>query len=117
VIQAAGVGYEAKSAKDVSETQVEAIDGFVAAGARVLIVAPVSDGSSLPAIQRAIKAGIPVLTIRNPNAGSLYVGFDPGGTSSAVWTRAWLPWSCHRHVVWGRFRPGRLPRKANPEPG
>lgn len=78
VINAAGVGYEAKSAKDVSETQVEDIDGLVAAGARVLIVAPVSDGTSLPAVERAIKAGIPVLAIRQPIAAkSLYLGFDP----------------------------------------
>jgi D-xylose transport system substrate-binding protein len=77
-INAAGVGYEARSAKDVSETQVEDIDGFVAAGARVLIVVLTSDGTSLPALERAIKAGIPVLAIRQPIAAkSLYLGFDP----------------------------------------
>jgi D-xylose transport system substrate-binding protein len=77
-INAAGVGYEARSAKSVSETQVEDIDGLVAAGARVLIIASSYDGAYLPAVQRAIKAGVPVLAIRQPIAAkSLYVGFDP----------------------------------------
>jgi D-xylose transport system substrate-binding protein len=77
-INGAGVGYEARSAKSVSETQVEDIDGLVAAGARVLIVALAWDGTPLPAVERAIKAGIPVLAIREPIAAkSLYLGFDP----------------------------------------
>ncbi len=77
-INAAGVGYESRSAKDVSATQVEDIDGLVAAGARVLIVVLTTDGTSLPAVERAIKAGIPVLAIRQPIAAkSLYLGFDP----------------------------------------
>jgi D-xylose transport system substrate-binding protein len=84
-INGAGVGYESKSAKDVSETQIEDIDGFVAAGARVLIIAASSD-AILPAVERAIKAGIPVLAIREPIAAkSLYLGFDPveGGRQEA----------------------------------
>ncbi len=69
--------YKARDAKSRSEWQVENIDELVRAGVKVLIIWPSYDGADLPAVQRAVEAGIAVIVIGQPIAAkSLYIGFD-----------------------------------------
>ncbi len=78
-IPAAGIGYAELDAKGVAEDQANQIDKLVADGASVLIVEPGIESAYLPAVQRAIKAGVPVIAISQPipHARTLYVAFDP----------------------------------------
>jgi D-xylose transport system substrate-binding protein len=78
-ISAAGAKYLEENANAVAQEQTRQIDGFVAAGARVIIIEPGDESAFLPAVQRAIKAGIPIISLVNPleHAPSLYVDFDP----------------------------------------
>jgi D-xylose transport system substrate-binding protein len=78
-ISAAGAQYLEEDAKAAAQEQAHQIDAFVAAGARVIIIEPGVESAFLPAIQRAIKAGIPVISVARPleHAPSLYVAFDP----------------------------------------
>lgn len=66
-------------AKAVPQDQADQIDQLVAAGAKVIIVEPGVESAYLPAVQRAIKAGVAVISIWRPiqHAATLYVAFDP----------------------------------------
>ncbi|HEX7490515.1 MAG TPA: substrate-binding domain-containing protein [Candidatus Limnocylindrales bacterium] len=78
-IPAAGVGYMEDDAKADPQAQADQIDRFVADGASVIIVNPGVESAYLPAVQRAIKAGVPVIALFQPilHARTLYVAFDP----------------------------------------
>jgi D-xylose transport system substrate-binding protein len=78
-ISAAGAQYLEEDAKAAAQEQAHQIDALVADGARVIIIEPGDESAFLPAIQRAIKAGIPVISVIRPleHAPSLYVDFDP----------------------------------------
>jgi D-xylose transport system substrate-binding protein len=78
-IPAAGAQYKEFDAKADGKVQADQIDQLVRDGAKVLIVEGGGDTAYLPAVQRAIKAGVPVISSFTPirEAGTLYVAFDP----------------------------------------
>jgi D-xylose transport system substrate-binding protein len=78
-IPAAGAQYTEADARGSSENQVAQIDEFVRTGARVLIVERTGESAAyLPAVQRAIKAGVAVISIGQPivHEPVLYVDWD-----------------------------------------
>ncbi len=79
VIADAGGSFKVADAKSYPETQAADIDSLVAAGAKVIVVQPGLESAILPAVERAAKAGIPVVAIERliDNPGALYVAFDP----------------------------------------
>jgi D-xylose transport system substrate-binding protein len=78
-VLAAGALFKETNAKSFTESQPKDIDGLVAAGAKVLVVEPGIDSAILPGLQRASKAGIPVITIDRSvdHSGALHVAADP----------------------------------------
>ncbi len=78
-ISGAGAAYIETDARAFPEVQADQIDALIAAKARVIVMEPGDESAYLPAVRRAIKAGIPVISIVRPlaHAPSLYVGFDP----------------------------------------
>ena len=74
----AGGTYISKNANSYEDQQAHDIDVLVAAGARVIVVQGGADNAYLPALQRAIKAGVVVIAVLQPlGVPSLYVAFDP----------------------------------------
>ncbi|MGZ6265947.1 MAG: substrate-binding domain-containing protein [Candidatus Limnocylindrales bacterium] len=74
----AGGTYISKNANSFEDQQAHDIDALVAAGARVIVVQRGADDAYLPALQRAIKAGVVVIAVLQPlDVPSLYVAFDP----------------------------------------
>ncbi len=74
-----GAGFLEKNANSAVEGQGRDIDALVAEGARVIVIEPGIESDYMPAVQRAIDAGIPVIaTFRAiPDARTLYVAYDP----------------------------------------
>jgi D-xylose transport system substrate-binding protein len=75
----AGAGFLEKDARSFVPGQGDDIDALVAAGAKVVVVEPGVGSDYLPAVQRAINAGIPVITTARAieHARTLYVAYDP----------------------------------------
>ena len=71
--------FEETNAKSFPVGQGDDVDSLVAAGAKVIVIAPGYESDYLPAIQRAVKAGIPVITLDRSIglAGTVHVAFDP----------------------------------------
>jgi D-xylose transport system substrate-binding protein len=78
-ILGAGVSFKETNAKSSIDTQRSDIDELVVSGAKVIIIEPGPEDVILPAVQRAIKAGIPVVTLDRSidHARTLHVAFDP----------------------------------------
>ena len=82
-IPAAGLQYMEDDAKADQQAQADQIDRFVGAGAKVIIIEPGVEEAYLPAVQRAIKAGVAVISLWSPTYpattlhATLYVAFDP----------------------------------------
>ncbi len=78
-ILGAAASYQEKDNRSLIEGQGRDIDSLVAAGAKVIVMTPGSESDYLPAVQRAIKAGIPVITLDRSidHARTLHVAFDP----------------------------------------
>jgi D-xylose transport system substrate-binding protein len=66
-------------AKAAAQDQADQIDQLVTAGAKVIIIEPGVESAYLPAVQRAIKAGVAVISMWQPieHAATLYIAFDP----------------------------------------
>ncbi|MGZ6314711.1 MAG: substrate-binding domain-containing protein [Candidatus Limnocylindrales bacterium] len=75
----AGAVFLEKNDKSFVPGQGGDIDALVAAGAKVIVVEPGMGNDILPAVQRAINAGIPVITTSQAieHARTLYVAYDP----------------------------------------
>ena len=78
-IVAAGGAYLAVDGRSFTVGQGHDIDSLVAAGAKVIVTTSGTGEDFLPAVQRAIKAGIPVIALIRPVevAGALYLAYDP----------------------------------------
>ncbi len=74
----AGATYEWSDAKSVAETQASDIDSFVAGGARVIAVVPQDAQAILPAVRRALAAGVAVIAYQRviPDPRVLFIGSD-----------------------------------------
>ncbi len=74
----AGAVFQEKNDKSF-DRQGDDIDALVAAGAKVIVVEPGAASDYLPAVQRAINAGIPVIAYSRAieHARTLYVAYDP----------------------------------------
>jgi D-xylose transport system substrate-binding protein len=75
----AGAVFLEKNDKSFVPGQGDDIDALVAAGAKVIVVQRGMGSDVLPAVQRAINAGIPVIATSQAieHAGTLYVAYDP----------------------------------------
>ena len=68
-------------------TQVGDIEGFVAAGVQGIVISPIPFGSLVPAIEAAVKAGIPVATVSsraNTDKVLVHVGVEDAATGRAA---------------------------------
>jgi D-xylose transport system substrate-binding protein len=75
----AGAVFLDKNDKSFDPGQGDDIDALVAAGAKVIVVQRGRGSDVLPAVQRAINAGIPVIATSQAieHARTLYVAYDP----------------------------------------
>ena len=78
-ILGAGDSFKATNANYNPQSQADDIDGLIAAGAKVIVIEPGEESIVLPAVKRATKAGIMVLTLGAPVADpqAVSIAFDP----------------------------------------
>jgi ribose transport system substrate-binding protein len=83
-----GVKIVFNDAENQSSKQMTAVENFVAQGVKGILISPMTTDSLVPAIEAAVKAGIPVATVdrkANTDAVLVHVGADnvEGGRAAA----------------------------------